>query len=34
MNINILDEYVRLCNKYKKPITFEGIKLFRQALCS
>lgn len=32
MNFNILSEYIRLCKKYDKPITWEGLKLFKIAL--
>lgn len=32
MNLKLIDEYVQLCKKYNKPITWNGLRLFRVIL--
>lgn len=32
MYLKLINEYVMLCKKYNKPITWEGLRLFKAAL--
>lgn len=31
MNIKLLDKYIELCNLWNKPVTWEGLRLFKAA---
>lgn len=30
MNLRLMDKYISICREFNKPITFEGMKLFRK----
>ena len=32
MQLKIIADYVSLCEKYKKPVTWEGLKFFKASL--
>lgn len=31
MKIEVLDKYIELCNLWNKPVTWEGLRLFKMA---